>query len=823
VLNEAPTLMNAEAVQDLRDERASCTDDVPTKQGRSFDADDDDEEECAASLQVQDACYEPCNGASNALESGNDVTTAEVVENTTNNLQPDPCIIAPASMSMNLPSFISSEKLKTIMSLVEDKYAYVSLRELSRLQKGSMVTNYEGPTTVYHVVNGNNNAEANISLRENLIGFCKDLRQFDGHLKAMEGQDMNLHQWAIRIRDEEQYPTLFDVIMLHKYARIGLNVWISTDIENEFRLLFWDCEKGHPDREHYVFNGETFTQLEFVRDKVDLVAHMEVRKSSIPNSGNGLFALADIPPGAIVGTAEGQWMTIEEYAIFESDNPKAESIQSGGGVIVFSENCRMRMMQNNYKTGKALNVDASFRGRFITLGKVCAGEEFFVSYGPDYFTQEFYVINDETTEVFTKALEILDHFSLHENFSSEENVTVSMMGMFINDELVGVAVCSSLVSGTQTRKKECNKKIRRMSIAAHWEGRSLEPDFLAFLNANGYYEGRYYDAQLMRKNKSRANKLKKATNNDCGGSSVPEVIDVDVDVEVLEKVEGVVHNYFLKRGFMSKFELVSCQWMYLTGIMSKFDVKEDSTETWEQINDSKNPAGNITRWQQKCAVAMTTECNLNSFTILVSKLLKSEGDGAAQEWHTDVDPKIATSHKALVFIGNMDQKEYKLVIGTSIVTIKEGDGVLMDGDVFHAGHGIGHPKRLYMLLSSRQSLSDKQIQTVLESSMHLWLLEAKNKVPKYQGNYEESTVQVEVMDDLIVESMRSKPTSNKRARFLPGAGSQSTTEDGNSALLVSGGGRRYSTRQLRSRVATAFACLFACLLLWFFSALLAQH
>jgi hypothetical protein len=67
-------------------------------------------------------------------------------------------------------------------------------------------------------------------------------------------------------------------------------------------------------------------------------------------------------------------MTIEEYAIFESDNPNAESIQSGGGVKVFSEHCRMRMIQNNYKTGKALNVDASFRGRFFTLGKSCAGE-----------------------------------------------------------------------------------------------------------------------------------------------------------------------------------------------------------------------------------------------------------------------------------------------------------------------------------------------------------------------------------------------------------------------------------------------------------------
>ena len=55
MLNEAPTLMNAESVQDLRAERASCTDDVPTEQGRSFDADDDDDEDFAASLQVQDA------------------------------------------------------------------------------------------------------------------------------------------------------------------------------------------------------------------------------------------------------------------------------------------------------------------------------------------------------------------------------------------------------------------------------------------------------------------------------------------------------------------------------------------------------------------------------------------------------------------------------------------------------------------------------------------------------------------------------------------------------------------------------------------------
>ena len=112
-----------------------------------------------------------------------------------------------------------------------------------------------GPATVYHVVNDNDNAEANTALRENLIDFCKHFSQLYGlplaqHLKAMEGQDMNLHDWAIRIRDEQQYPTMFDVIMLHKYARIGLNVWILTEIENEFRLLFWDCEEGNPDMEH---------------------------------------------------------------------------------------------------------------------------------------------------------------------------------------------------------------------------------------------------------------------------------------------------------------------------------------------------------------------------------------------------------------------------------------------------------------------------------------------------------------------------------------------------------------------------------------------
>ena len=99
----------------------------------------------------------------------------------------------------------------------------------------------------------------------------------------------------------------------------------------------------------------------------------------------------------------------------------------------------------------------------------------------------------------------------------------------------------------------------------------------------------------------------------------------------------------------------------------------------------------------------------------------------------------------------------------------------MDGDVFHAGHGIGHPKRLYMLLSSRQSLSLKDKQTILKSAKYVWCLDAKDSVPKYDGNYDDSSVEF-VLNDETVEEMRTKVKSNKLVHLSPGAASQSSTE-----------------------------------------------
>ncbi len=133
-------------------------------------------------------------------------------------------------------------------------------------------------------------------LRENLIEFCKEFATYDGvpfehHLKTMEGNDMNFSKWKERIRDVQIEPRLFDVIFLHKYARISLNVWVASTKENTFRLLFWDGQEGHPDNEHFVFNGANFTQVSIVGRKrtFDLRTNSLVSASNIPHFGNGLL------------------------------------------------------------------------------------------------------------------------------------------------------------------------------------------------------------------------------------------------------------------------------------------------------------------------------------------------------------------------------------------------------------------------------------------------------------------------------------------------------------------------------------------------------
>ena len=70
---------------------------------------------------------------------------------------------------------------------------------------------------------------------------------FEELLKTIEGNDIDFLKWAERIRDLAVKPTLLDVLFMHRYACITLNVWKRRNETNKFRILFLDGKEGHPD------------------------------------------------------------------------------------------------------------------------------------------------------------------------------------------------------------------------------------------------------------------------------------------------------------------------------------------------------------------------------------------------------------------------------------------------------------------------------------------------------------------------------------------------------------------------------------------------
>jgi SET domain-containing protein len=126
------------------------------------------------------------------------------------------------------------------------------------------------------------------------------------------------------------------------------------------------------------------------------IKDLEVKESTIPNSGKGLFTLVDIP----------RYKQIVEYAGKEISREKIKELKSKGkfnGVrsdyLIELSDGRIVDVYNSKSVAKYAN-DAEFGGGknnskiqeyedgkiwLVSTKKIKAGEEIFCSYGPEYW------------------------------------------------------------------------------------------------------------------------------------------------------------------------------------------------------------------------------------------------------------------------------------------------------------------------------------------------------------------------------------------------------------------------------------------------------
>ncbi len=123
---------------------------------------------------------------------------------------------------------------------------------------------------------------------------------------------------------------------------------------------------------------------------------LEIRTSSIPHAGNGVFTTAAIPRGAYLGAYTGEFITDEEYLRrFKANQWQymmglLDCAKSHTGDITTIDGIRGNVFTRmNYAPAEFQNVkfEKICEPPFVTivaLRDIAAGEELWVDYGPNY-------------------------------------------------------------------------------------------------------------------------------------------------------------------------------------------------------------------------------------------------------------------------------------------------------------------------------------------------------------------------------------------------------------------------------------------------------
>lgn len=124
--------------------------------------------------------------------------------------------------------------------------------------------------------------------------------------------------------------------------------------------------------------------------------HLEIRTSTIPHAGNGVFTKVAIPKGAYLGAYTGEFITEDEFlrraalnkwqymmGLLDCARPHSNGLMTIDGV---NGNVFTRM---NYAPAEFQNVkfekicEAPFV-KIVSIRDIAAGEELWVDYGPRY-------------------------------------------------------------------------------------------------------------------------------------------------------------------------------------------------------------------------------------------------------------------------------------------------------------------------------------------------------------------------------------------------------------------------------------------------------
>jgi SET domain-containing protein len=144
--------------------------------------------------------------------------------------------------------------------------------------------------------------------------------------------------------------------------------------------------------------------------------NLEIRTSTIPNAGKGVYTKAAIPKGAYLGAYTGEFITEEEYwrrhnanrwqymmGLLDCAKPNTGGITTIDGIDgnVFT---RMNYAPAEFQNVKFEKICEAPFVRILALRDIAAGEELWVDYGPRY---RYDFMNDPAVVKFFAELHAL--------------------------------------------------------------------------------------------------------------------------------------------------------------------------------------------------------------------------------------------------------------------------------------------------------------------------------------------------------------------------------------------------------------------------------
>lgn len=150
--------------------------------------------------------------------------------------------------------------------------------------------------------------------------------------------------------------------------------------------------------------------------KYGYAADVEIKQSTIPNAGQGVFALVNMRQKQIIGRYGGKIISRERMLEMpKQDMNKVISLvlPSGIEVLVDGKECNhfSAFFNHKWKQDKnplgAANIGVTGEGYFVCLRDITAGEELWFDYGPKYWAFQDLGIDVDELEDTAKQLEIM--------------------------------------------------------------------------------------------------------------------------------------------------------------------------------------------------------------------------------------------------------------------------------------------------------------------------------------------------------------------------------------------------------------------------------